>query len=99
MEFICRVEGEEGEVAVKIGRDFLRAGSEKEGEEVGLGGGGDKTTWRRIMRKRGEIHSRVKSRNIRVRKGWLNVQGMSNDRIVRERNNLSHWRGGILRRK
>ena len=40
MEFICRVEGEEGEVAVKIGRDFLRAGSEKEGEEVGLGGRG-----------------------------------------------------------
>ena len=40
MEFICRVEGEEGEVAMKIGRDFLRAGSEKEGEEVGLGGEG-----------------------------------------------------------
>ena len=36
MELRCRVEGEEGVEAVKIERDFLRVGSENEGEEVGL---------------------------------------------------------------
>ena len=36
MELRWRVEGEVGEAAVKIERDILREGSEKEGEEVGL---------------------------------------------------------------
>ena len=36
MELRCKVEGEEGVVVVKIDRDFLSVGSEKEGEEVGL---------------------------------------------------------------
>ena len=31
------VKGERGEAAVKIERERLRAGSEKEGDEVGLG--------------------------------------------------------------
>ena len=37
MELIGMVEGERGEEAVKMERDLLRAGSEKDGEEVGLG--------------------------------------------------------------
>ena len=37
MEFRCKVEGDEGEVAVKTERDFFNEGSEKDGEEVGLG--------------------------------------------------------------
>ena len=36
IEFSGRVDGEIGVVAVKIERDFLREGSEKEGEDVGL---------------------------------------------------------------
>ena len=37
IELMGMVEGERGEDAVKIERDRLRAGAEKEGEEVGLG--------------------------------------------------------------
>ena len=37
MELMGMVEGESGEDAVKMERDFLRAGSENDGEEVGLG--------------------------------------------------------------
>ena len=40
IEFRCSVEGEVGVVAVKMEREFLREGSEKEGEEVGLIGEG-----------------------------------------------------------
>ena len=40
IEFRCSVEGEVGVVTVKMDRDFLREGSEKEGEEVGLIGDG-----------------------------------------------------------
>ena len=36
MELRCRVEGEEGVVVEKIDKDFFSAGSEKDGEEVGL---------------------------------------------------------------
>ena len=36
MELMCKVEGEEGVEVVNTERDFLREGSEKEGEEVGL---------------------------------------------------------------
>ena len=39
MEFRCKVEGDEGEVAVKTESDFFNVGLEKDGEEVGLGGG------------------------------------------------------------
>ena len=37
IELMGMVEGERGEDAVKIERDLLRVGSEKEGKEVGLG--------------------------------------------------------------
>ena len=37
MEEMGMVEGERGEEAVKMDRDFLRAGSVNDGEEVGLG--------------------------------------------------------------
>ena len=37
MELRWRMEGEDGEEAVKMERDLVREGSEKEGEEVGLG--------------------------------------------------------------
>ena len=36
MEFICKVEGDDGEVAVKTESDFFNEGSENDGEEVGL---------------------------------------------------------------
>ena len=39
IELRCRMVGEVGEEAVKMERDLLREGSEKEGEEVGLGSG------------------------------------------------------------
>ena len=38
IELRCRVVGEVGEEAVKMERDLLREGSEKEGEEVGKPG-------------------------------------------------------------
>ena len=39
MELICKVVGDDGDVAVKTESDFFSVGSEKEGDEVGLRGG------------------------------------------------------------
>ena len=36
MELICKVVGDDGDVAVKTESDFFKEGSEKEGDVVGL---------------------------------------------------------------
>ena len=57
------------------------------------------TKWRSIMNKRGEIHSRVQSRDTREWRRWLQVKGARDDRAGRKWNNLFFRSSGNERGK